>query len=367
MTKKNKIFAAIAAGAVAIIALILIMVFVLDTFGLFTSEYKLNYDKYVTIGDYKGIKYKDTKVSVTDKEVKKQIDSNVSSKTSYKTVKEGKVEDGDQINVDFEGKINGKTFKGGSAKNYTIVIGQTQMIDGFIDGLKGKKIGESVKLDLKFPSKYPQNTKLQDKPVVFTVKINSKQQKITPKYDDAFVKKYSKFKTTKEYEADVKKELLKSKETAKDSGIKQTIWKEVVSKSKVKKYPERQVKYEKEQFINRYKKMAKSYNMDWDKFLKTYMQSDSKKFEKDAEKYAKDVVKQKLTMFAIAKKENLKVSEKEYKNYMSDLLKNAGFTKDSFKKQYGQTIEEYGKDNDFKTNLLLQKVLTKVMKYGKAE
>lgn len=367
MTRKNKIIVAISAGIIAIIAIILMMVFIFDTFGLFTSEYKLNYDKYVKIGDYKGLKYTDPKLTVSKAEVKKQIEANVQAKTSYKTVKTGIVKDGDQIDVDFDGKINGKTFQGGSAKNFNIVIGQTQMIDGFIDGLKGKKVGETVKLKLKFPEKYPQNTKLQNKPVVFTVKINSKQKKQVPKYNLDFVKKNSKCKSLAEYENDVKRKLLESKNTSKKAEIKKSLWRDVISKTEIKKYPKRQLKYEKEQFINRYKKMAKSYNMDWDKFLKTYMQSTPKKFDKEAESYAKDVVKQKLTMFAIAKKENLKVTDKEYKAYMEDLLKNAGFTKESFKKQYNQSIEDYGKDNDFKTNLLLQKVLNKVMEYGKAQ
>ena len=90
-------------------------------------------------------------------------------------------------------------------------------------------------------------------------------------------------------------------------------------------------------------------------------------FKTQAKAYAKTVVKQKLVMYDIAKKENLKVTNKEYKKYLSNLLSNAGFTESSFKKQYNETIEEYGEENDFKTNLLLQKVMDKVLEEGKAK
>ncbi len=365
MTKRKKIIIGCSAAVAVIAVIILLMVFVFDTFGLFTSEYKLNYDKYVKVGDYKGLSYDKIKVSVTNKEVKAQIKSNVSAKATTKSVKSGTVKDGDTINISYVGKVNGKTFSGGSAENSNITIGQTSMIDGFTDGLIGKKVGSKVKLNLRFPKNYSANTKLSNKKVVFTVTINSKQVTTTPKYNLAFVKKYTSYKTLKAYEDSVKKELLATKKSEKENEVKNTLWNQVVASSKVKKYPQKQLQYEQDQVIARYKKMAKSYNLSWSKFLKTYMKTDSKSFNKQAKSYAKSVVKQKLVMHSIAKKEGLKVTNKEYKNYLSKLLKEAGFTEESFKSQYGQSIEEYGKDNDYKTNLLLQKVLNKVMKYGK--
>ena len=97
------------------------------------------------------------------------------------------------------------------------------------------------------------------------------------------------------------------------------------------------------------------------------MGMDKKEFRKQVKKYAKTVVKQKLVMYSIAKKEGLKVSKNEYKDYLADLLKNAGFTEEAFQQQYGESIEDYAEENDFKTNLLMDKVLDKVMEYGKAK
>ncbi|WP_303857877.1 trigger factor [Aminicella lysinilytica] len=366
MTKKKKIILGSAIGVVAIVVIFLLLAFVFDTFGFITNQYRVNYSKYIKLGDYKGLTYDKVSVSVTDKEIQSEIKTRVKAKASTKSVKSGTVADGDTISVDYVGKINGKTFSGGSAEDSNITIGTTSMIDGFTDGLIGKSVGSKVTLHLKFPSDYS-NTKVAGKKVVFTVTINSKQVKTTPTYNLAFVKKYSKYDTIKDYEASVKKSLLKTKKESAETTIKNTLWNQIVADTTVKKYPEKQYKYEQEQVTQKYKKMAKNYNLSWKKFLKNYMGTTESGFKTQAKAYAKTVVKQKLVMYDIAKKENLKVTNKEYKKYLSNLLSNAGFTESSFKKQYNETIEEYGEENDFKTNLLLQKVMDKVLEEGKAK
>ena len=69
-------------------------------------------------------------------------------------------------------------------------------------------------------------------------------------------------------------------------------------------------------------------------------------------------------MHYIAKKEGLKVSDQEYKDYLKNLLKDAGFTEETFQQQYSESIEDYAEENDFRTNLLLQKVIDKIKEYG---
>jgi trigger factor len=365
MTKKKKlIIAGSIVVAVAIIALLLVFVF--DVFGLFTSQYRLNYSKYIKVGTYKGLQYDKISVSVTDKEVQSEIKTRVKAKATTKSVTTGTVKDGDTINVSYVGKINGKTFSGGSASKTNITIGTTSMIDGFTDGLIGKKIGSKVTLHLKFPKSYSDD-KVAGKKVVFTVTINSKQVTVTPTYNLAFVKKYTKYDTKAAYEASVKKSLLKTKKESAESTVKNNLWNQVIASSTVKKYPKKQYQYETEQVTQKYKKMAKSYSMTWKKFLKSYMNTTESSFKTQAKAYAKTVVKQKLVMYSIADKEGIKVTNKEYKAYLSKLLSDAGFTEATFKKQYNESIEDYAKENDFRSSLLLNKVLDKVMDYGKAK
>lgn len=365
MSKKKKIIIGSSLGVAAIIIIALLMVFVFDTFGMFTSEYKLNYDKYVTIGKYKGLDYTKPKVIATKKEVKAEIQNFIKSKSTTKEVKGGIVKKGDTVSISYEGRINGKTFEGGSAKNTNITIGQTSMIDGFVDGLIGKKVGDKFTLHLRFPKNYANNKDLSGKKVDFAITIHSKQETTTPKYNLDFIKKNTQYKTVAAYEDSVKKSLLEKKQTQAESSAKKALWEKVVASSKVKKYPQQQLEFEQKQIVARYKKMAKNYNMSWAKFLKTYMNTDEKKFKKQSDEYAKTVVKQKLVTYAVAKKEGIKVSDKEFNDYLAKLLKQAGFTKESFKKQYKQSVEKYAEENGFRTNLLLEKVNEKVVKYAK--
>ena len=359
MTKKKKL---IIAGSIviAIAVIAALLVFVFDVFGLFTSQYNLNYSKYVKVGTYKNLQYDKISVSVTDKEIQSEIKTRVKAKATTKSVESGTVKNGDTINVSYVGKINGKTFSGGSASKTNITIGTTSMIDGFTDGLIGKSIGSKVTLHLQFPKSYS-DSKVAGKKVVFTVTINSKQVTVTPTYNLAFVKKYTKYNTIKAYEASVKKDLLKTKKSNAESTVKTNLWNQVVANSTIKKYPKKQLQYEIDQTTAQYKKMAKNYNMTWKKFLKSYMNLSESEYNTQAKAYAKSKVKQKLVMYAIADKEGIKVTNKEYKEYLSSLLSNAGFTEATFKKQYSESIQDYGKENDLRSSLLLNKVLDKVM------
>ena len=138
MSKTKKIIAIILLILIAIVAAVLVAIFKYDVFHMFTSEYKLDYDKYITVGEYKGLTYDKVKVSVSQEEVDQEIQNRVNAASTTETVKKGKVKDGDTISVDYVGKIDGEEFEGGSAQNTSITIGTTSMIDGFTDGLIGK-------------------------------------------------------------------------------------------------------------------------------------------------------------------------------------------------------------------------------------
>ena len=145
---------------------------------------------YVTLGDYSTIKIKKSEI---DKSTKEQVEKNIKSTADYKKVKTGKVKKGDIVNIYYVGKINGKTFDGGSLTKktnkagYDLEIGSKSFIDGFEDGLIGKKIGSRCKVKVTFPKSYSQNQKIAGKKAVFSVTINFKE--VYPKLTDKFVKK----------------------------------------------------------------------------------------------------------------------------------------------------------------------------------
>ena len=158
-----------------VISLVLALTFILTLAGC-TKEnkgrikYNLKMDKFVTLGEYEGIKI-DTKGEEYTTIYSQFMNSDIQSFDFYKKVTEGKLKKGDVANINYVGKLNGKEFDGGSADNQELELGSNTFIPGFEEGLIGAEIGKTVDLDVTFPKDYG-NTELAGKAVVFTVKVN---------------------------------------------------------------------------------------------------------------------------------------------------------------------------------------------------
>lgn len=362
MNKKLLIESGVVVAIVAVVAIILVFVNNKQS-----KEYNYDLSKYVKVGNYKGLEYTSQKASVTDEEVDVEIQRRLQKAAKTENSKTGKVENGDTINISFVGKIDGKEFEGGSSESTDITVGTTQMIDGFVEGLIGKNVGESVTLNLKFPDDYGK-TDLQGKAVEFKVTINSKKKISVPKLNTEFVKKNSKYKTVKEYKEGVKKELLNQKQKSIDSTVKQELWSRIINKSKAKKYPEKELNEAMSQankLEESYKAQAQNYGMEWETYLKTVMRTDKKGFEKLKQEYAKNIVFNRMVMYSIARSENISLSNREYKKEILKILEDNGYDEESFKKAFGKDIETYADEQNWRQKILFDKVLDKVMKDGK--
>ena len=362
MNKKLLIGSGVVVAIVAVIAIILVFVNNKQS-----KEYNYDLSKYVKVGNYKGLEYASQKASVTDEEVDAEIQRRLQKAAKTENSKTGKVENGDTINISFVGKIDGKEFEGGSSESTDITVGTTQMIDGFVEGLIGKNVGDSVTLNLKFPDDYGK-TDLQGKAVEFKVTINSKKKISVPKLNKEFVKKNSKFTTVKEYKEGVKKELLNQKQKSIDSTVKQELWSRIIDKSKAKKYPEKELNEAMSQankLEESYKAQAQNYGMEWETYLKTVMRTDKKGFEKLKQEYAKNIVFNRMVMYSIARSENISLSNREYKKEILKILEDNGYDEESFKKAFGKDIETYADEQNWRQKILFDKVLDKVMQDGK--
>ena len=362
MNKKLLIGSGVVVAIVAVIAIILVFVNNKQS-----KEYNYDLSKYVKVGNYKGLEYTSQKASVTDEEVDVEIQRRLQKAAKTENSKTGKVENGDTINISFVGKIDGKEFEGGSSESTDITVGTTQMIDGFVEGLIGKNVGDSVTLNLKFPDDYGK-TDLQGKAVEFKVTINSKKKISVPKLNTEFVKKNSKYTTVKEYKEGVKKELLNQKQKSIDSTVKQELWSRIIDKSKANKYPEKELNEAMSQankLEESYKAQAQNYGMEWETYLKTVMRTDKKGFEKLKQEYAKNIVFNRMVMYSIARSENISLSNREYKKEILKILEDNGYDEESFKKAFGKDIETYADEQNWRQKILFDKVLDKVMKDGK--
>ena len=222
------------------------------------SGYDLS--EYVKTANYKGLEMEKIEVSVSDEEVSTQVEANVEDTKTTEEVKEGTVAKNDTVNIDYEGKIDGETFSGGSAEDTDLTIGSGQFIDGFEDGLIGKPVGSTQTLNLKFPDDY-NSSEVAGKDVVFTVTINHIVKETIPEYNDAWVADNSDVETTAEYEQQVRDELYKEKEDQAKSDAISDLWSQVVESSEVIKYPEDEVNKYVEEIETQYQAMADNNGM----------------------------------------------------------------------------------------------------------
>ena len=326
-----------------------------------------NPTEYITEVNYTGLPYHIEESEVTEEEVDSQINMIVEYASETETITEGVVEDGDTINVAFEGKINGETFEGGTSESYDITVGTTQMIDGFVEGLVGKNVGETVTLDLKFPEDYGVED-LNGKDVTFDVTINSKKITTTPELNDEFAKEYYDVETVEELREKIRGDILRDKEEAAKNSLKNDLWGVILKNTEVSEYPEEELAKAMETMELQkedYKSQAEMYGMEWTEFLETMMGTDEAGFDEMMDKYAKEDVKSILIRDFIAEKEGITLTDKEFKDRLAEILENNNLTEETFKSYYSQTIEEYAEENGWRDSFLLSKVLDKVVELGK--
>ena len=281
----------------------------------------------IKISVYKGVEVDkvDKQSEVTDDDVNTQIQSVLDENATTKEVTDRAVKKGDTATIDFVGKMNGKAFDGGSSTDYPLEIGSNSFIEGFEDSIIGHKIGDTFDWNGKFPENYG-SSDLAGKDVTFTITVKSISKKNTPKLTDKLVKKVSKkSKTVKEYKEEVKKSLEEDNEKTYNDTLQQAAWQKVLDNTKVKKYPEKDVKKIEDSLISQYKSVAKAYNMSYDDLIKQQMGTTVEKFEKQVTKAAKSSVKQTLVTKAIADKENIKLDDETYKTELKKIADAYGY------------------------------------------
>lgn len=349
----------------AMMATIVASILVLTACGGASVPDKYNYDdftKYVKLGRYKNLEYTKSNPNVSDAEVQDAITAALDKAKKKTEVKEGTAEANSIVNIDYTGKINGRKFDGGTAKGYELNLADSNFISGFAEQVVGHKVGETFDINVTFPANYSNNSELSGKAAVFTIKINSIVKTVIPEYNDEFVTKNTKFKTKAEYEKNIKKQLLKDKKVKAASAEKQEIFSQILEASKIKKYPDKELKAAYNSMISTYKELAKKNDTSYENYLKNNLGMDKATFEKQANTAAKNTVRQELVLHALAEKYKIKITDSEYNDYLDKLLKDAGYTRSQYEKASGMKIEKYAEQNNLFDTMLYERVMDKVLK-----
>lgn len=310
-------------------------------------------EDYVEPCDYNSIPIEEAAPTVSDAYRDYYIQYQLSnSATTQEVTDRDDVEDGDIVNIDYTGKIDGETFDGGSATDYDLTIGSGNFIDGFEDGLIGHKVGETLDLNLKFPDDYS-NSDVAGKDVVFTVTINKISQRVTPELTDEWVQtqNIAGVSTVAQYQDYVYNQLMTVAQQNYDSDVQDKIAQYMVDNSTYKQDPpQAMIDRLSESMKDYYTQMATQYGMELDDFLKSYAGADEDDPEAKITENATNSAKELLVMKVIADREDLNPSRTEINQEVSSRAASAGYS----------SVSDYKKATDpeeFKENLMLQNVL----------
>lgn len=295
-----------------------------------TTVYAYDYDvaSMVTLGNYKGLTYIMMDTSVTDAEIDAEIDMALTSSAVKEQITERAVEDGDTVNIDYEGLLEGEAFDGGTAQGASLTIGSDSYIDGFEDGLIGVLPGEETSLNLTFPDPYKNNPDLAGREVVFNVTVNYIEgDDVVPELDDAFVESLGmdNVKTVDEYRAYISSQLKDSKEYEAETNRQKELFQKAVANAEVKEYPEELVEQYRQEYISYYQQYAAYFGMEMADFLTQYMDQTEDEFNEDAAEYGKEVAGNMLVVCAIASAEGIDVTDELYAQKISEYAEQSGY------------------------------------------
>lgn len=305
----------------------------------------------VTLGEYKGIKVDKVEYNVTADDVNAEIDR-ARKQASRKVEVEGRaVENGDIVNLDYSGSVDGVKFEGGTASNQELTIGSHAFIPGFEEQMVGMTVGETRDLNVPFPTDYHAK-ELAGKDSVFTVTVNKILKEEMPELNDEFAKDVSKFDTLAEYKADVEKRLQEGNDRRANAENENALIEAVTATSSVE-IPQCMIDSQIDYLVRdmEYRLMYMYQGMKLEDYLK-YTGSNMEELRKSKAEEAKRDVKIRLVLEAIVKAENLDVTDAELDAELARIAESAG-----------KSVEEYRKGVDdrqlsyIKNDLLMKKLI----------
>ncbi len=319
-----------------------------DDSGAVNQPQAVAYDveKCVQLGEYMGLEVVLGSYEVTDEDVKSNIENTLASYPAYEDTDKTTVEEGDIANIDYEGLKDGVAFDGGTAQGANLEIGSGSFIEGFEDGLVGKKVGEKVALDLTFPEDYG-NQELAGQAVVFNVTINKIVKKVDMTYDtltDEYVASNfvsQGYNNVEEMKKGVREQLESNNETTKKTDTQNALFQKLRETCKVEVPQElldTRIKEYKEQFKAN---VEGSYGMTMEDYY-TQMQTTEDEFNEQMKQMMQESLENQLILEAIAKKENIEADEEGYAEYKKSIVTDFNYeNEEALINQYG---EEYVKN-----------------------
>ena len=308
----------------------------------------IDVEKCVTLGDYKGVTVEKTIQSVTDEDVQNEIDNALAN---YPVEVDQAAKEGDTVNIDYVGKIDGEEFDGGSDQGADLKLGSGKFIDGFEDGLIGARKGETRTLNLTFPEDYTQD--LAGKAVEFTVTVNAVKEPLSEPTDQWVADNIEGYDNIADYKAGIRSEQEESNEQTAENQVRYAAWTQVIDNCTINEYPETLVEVGKKLYEQQVETYAKYAGMELDAYIESSGLT-QEEYQSNMEEYGKNVAAQALVCQAICNKEGFAIGDDDYQKALQDMLTEYGCTEEELIQTYGQDNVEQSIMLNRVSNLILE-------------
>ena len=300
----------------------------------------------VTVGKYKGIALKKIEYTVSDENIDHEIEHMRERNARIITVEDRAVKDKDIVTIDFEGSVDGVPFEGGKAEGHELTIGSKTFIPGFEDQIIGMKKEEEKDITVTFPKDYFSKD-LAGKEAVFKVKLHEIKEKELPTVDDEFAKDVSEFDTLEELKKSIREKLEEENTRRAKYETEEAAIKAVCDATEID-IPSGMIESEIDNMVKEVESRLSYQGLKLEQYLQMLNKTEAD-FRKEYEEQAKENVKSRLVLEAVAKDAKIEVAEDEIASKIKEMA------------------ETYGrKEEDLKLNETLKKYLEQSIKEEKA-
>ncbi|MBN6094767.1 trigger factor [Staphylococcus saprophyticus] len=289
----------------------------------------------VQLGDYKGLEVEKQDVELTDEELQESIDHQLGHLAEMVVKEDGAIENGDTVNIDFDGYVDGEQFEGGQAEGYDLEIGSGSFIPGFEEQLVGVKTGEEKDVNVTFPEEYHAE-ELAGKEATFKTKVNEIKYKDVPELTDEIANELdSEANTVDEYKENLRKRLTEQKETDAENNQKEEAINKAANNASID-VPDAMINTELDRMVQEFGQRMQQQGLN----LETYFQisgQDESQLREQMKDDAEERVKTNLTLTAIADAEDIEVSDDDIDKELEKMSEQFNISVEDIKQTLGNT------------------------------
>lgn len=289
----------------------------------------------VKLGDYKGLEIEKQETDLSDEELQESIDHSLSHLAEMVVKEDGAVENGDTVNIDFSGSVDGEEFDGGQAEGYDLEIGSGSFIPGFEEQIEGMKTGDEKDVVVTFPEEYHAE-ELAGKEATFKTKVNEIKFKDVPELNDEIANELdSDAENVDEYKENLRKRLSEQKATEAENTEKEEAINKATENASID-IPEAMINTELDRMIQEFGQRIQQQGLD----LQTYYQISGQNEEQLRDQMKDDAeqrVKTNLTLTAIADEENIEVSDEDIDKELEKMSEQFNISVEDIKSTLGNT------------------------------